>query len=75
MAQIKKISNWKHGLGQLLVYSYLNPNHKRLLILFGKPISNKNYEFLVEACSFYSVSVFFVNSGVNDNAKIQQIHM
>ncbi|MPW28242.1 hypothetical protein F9L16_04415 [Agarivorans sp. B2Z047] len=73
IAEIKKISHWKHALGQLLVYSHINPEHKRTLILFGKSKNKKDFDFLVEVCGSHSISVEFVDVDINDNSQIKSI--
>ncbi|BAY41965.1 hypothetical protein NIES2111_63610 (plasmid) [Nostoc sp. NIES-2111] len=36
--EVKKACNWKHGIGQALVYQFYYPNKKPVLFLFGKDV-------------------------------------
>lgn len=36
LIEVKKMTNWKEGIGQLLVYSYYYPSHTKRLHLFGR---------------------------------------
>ncbi|WP_375506105.1 hypothetical protein [uncultured Nostoc sp.] len=37
--EVKKACNWKHGIGQALVYQFYYPNKKPVLFLFGEDLS------------------------------------
>ena len=53
--EIKNGDNWKHGLGQLIVYSHFYPNHKKILYLFN---IRKNYK-IDEFCIKYDITVTY----------------
>lgn len=38
--EVKEANNWKHAIGQILVYSFYYPNHKPMLYLFGDDLAN-----------------------------------
>jgi len=38
--EVKEANNWKHAIGQILVYSFYYPNHKPMLYLFGDDLVN-----------------------------------
>ncbi|QFS52435.1 hypothetical protein [Nostoc sphaeroides] len=37
--EVKKACNWKHGIGQALVYQFYYPDKKPVLFLFGEDMS------------------------------------
>ena len=49
IVEIKVITKWKDGLGQLLAYSVFYPNHRKVLMLFGKTKSSL-FESIEQVC-------------------------
>ncbi len=50
LIEIKKASQWKHGVGQLIAYQRNYPNHQLVLYLFGD-ISPQIYAKIKDVCS------------------------
>lgn len=51
--EIKEISKYKHGIGQLLAYSTLYPNRKLVLYVFDTPDKIAKYQ---NACMNYCLN-------------------
>jgi hypothetical protein len=51
--ELKEISKYKHGVGQLLAYSTLYPNRSLVLYVFGTPDEVARYQ---NACISYCAS-------------------
>lgn len=66
--ELKEVSKYKHGVGQLLAYSTLYPNRKLLLILFGFPEDNLKYKLQYTTyCNSHGIEVKVVNVNININ--------
>lgn len=61
IVEIKKFENWKHALGQMLFYSWAQPDKKKLLILFKDEIKSNKVKVVREVCSYYKVDVGIIN--------------
>jgi len=51
--ELKEISKYKHGVGQLLAYSTIYPNRKLVLYVFGTPNEIVRYQ---NACLNYCLN-------------------
>lgn len=56
--EIKRASNWMHGLGQIVAYSRFFPGYQRVLQLFGPFSSQVDLETIVESCKIENVAVW-----------------
>ena len=54
--EIKRISNWKHALGQVLVYSVYYPSHQKRIHLFGETTSSY-VDLVKQHCEKFNVKV------------------
>lgn len=68
--EIKKISVWKHGLGQLMGYRYLKPEHESILILLGSNFTGRKVDYIRKVCSHYSVKSIFIDTSKNNNQQL-----
>jgi hypothetical protein len=50
--EVKNVDRWKEGIGQLVVFGTMFPNHGKQLHLFGKFPKRKNTKFSTELLSF-----------------------
>lgn len=57
--EVKKISEWKAGLGQILVYSGFYPEHQKRLHLFGNAKEEKQIFDIAASCLAFNVLVTF----------------
>lgn len=57
--EIKKISSWKEGLGQLLVYTLDYPDYSRKLYLYGKTKEPKKLNRITSICNKYNINVTY----------------
>jgi hypothetical protein len=57
--EIKRVSDWKAGLGQLLVYSGFFPEHRKRLHLFGSTQDEKQILTISTSCLTFNVLVTF----------------
>lgn len=55
LIEIKSAEKWKHGLGQVLAYGYVYPNHTCHLHLFN--VINTDMKVIGEVCEQYDVIV------------------
>lgn len=68
IAEIKRVANWKHALGQILVYSYYFPGKTPFIILFGEA-DDKYMDMVREHASRLLVAVMFA-SGLSEKEKV-----
>ena len=54
--EIKKICNWKHALGQILVYSAYYPSHQKRIHLFGE-VTRSYLDLVIQHCDKFNVKV------------------
>ena len=54
--EVKSANSWKHALGQILVYSFYYPSHKKRIHLFGET-QESFLELVREHCSRFDVEV------------------
>jgi hypothetical protein len=59
IVEVKRIDNWKHALGQILVYKTDFIEHQCSLILFGRNICQKRKDRISSVCSKYEVRATF----------------
>ena len=59
--EIKKFSQWKHALGQILVYALNFPSMNRNLILFKGEIDFKKLDVIKSICESYDVNVLSID--------------
>ena len=57
--EIKIFNNWKHAIGQILVYACDYPTHQKKLILFGEENKYK-FEKIKSICELFNIQVEFV---------------
>ena len=63
--EMKNVINWKHALGQVLIYGLDFENHIKVLFLFksGKnpcmEMSDVDKQFIIDSCLKYNVKVIF----------------
>jgi len=57
--EVKRVGEWKSGLGQLLVYSGFYPEHRKRLYLFGSAKDEKQIPTISNSCLAFDVSVSF----------------
>lgn len=60
--EIKRASNWMHGLGQIVAYSRFFPGYQRVLQLFGPFPSQTDLDTIVESCKTEKVVVWTMPS-------------
>jgi hypothetical protein len=57
--EVKRVGEWKSGLGQLLVYSGFYPEHQKRLYLFGSAKDEKQIPTIANSCLAFDVFVSF----------------
>jgi hypothetical protein len=64
LIELKRVEDWKAGIGQLQVYSLFYPQHQKTLYLFGKSstISRKD---VIDACRENGIEVFYLTFTAN----------
>ncbi len=65
--EVKKKSNWKHALGQVLTYRYELKNHKATIILFGDSQCPRDLEYIEKVCNEYYVAVSYISKHCLNN--------
>ncbi|MDD9197458.1 hypothetical protein PVK62_16660 [Aliivibrio sp. S3MY1] len=73
LVEIKNIRSWKHGLGQMLAYKYLQPNYNHILMLFGNQPTKKKLSYIFNVCDNYGIKVVFINSTDNNNNQVRNL--
>ena len=66
--EVKKISDWKSALGQILVYSAYYPEHKKRIHLFGSDADKEKLLDIELSCSAFDVLVTFELMGGSRDA-------
>ena len=56
--EVKNVYRWKEGIGQLMVFGIMFPNHRKKLHLFGKFPKRKNGKFSTELLTFELIEEF-----------------
>ncbi len=67
IAEIKRIGNWKHAIGQILVYKHYFPDKTPFIILFGEA-DDKFKDMVREHAKRFLIAVMFA-SGLSENEK------
>lgn len=57
--EVKRIGEWKSGLGQILVYSAFYPEHQKRLHLFGRGREQEQIPNIAASCLSFDVQVTF----------------
>jgi hypothetical protein len=58
--EVKNIKNWKHAIGQILVYSIYYPKHKKRIHLFDA--TEEHYDIIEKHCKIHNIIVtYFTN--------------
>jgi len=57
--EVKRVKDWKAGLGQVLVYSGFYPEHQKRLHLFGSAEYEKQIADIAASCLVFDVLVSF----------------
>lgn len=66
--EVKRITDWKSALGQILVYSAYYPEHQKRIHLFGSEADREKLLDIELSCSAFDVLVTFEAIGGQDNA-------
>lgn len=61
IAEIKKAKNWKHAIGQILIYQYYFPDKTPFIILFGHA-DDRFMDMVKHHASRFGIAVMFANS-------------
>ena len=64
--EVKRVSEWKSGLGQILLYSSFYPGHRKRLRLFGSAKDKTQIPKIVSSCLSFDVFVSFEIVGVEE---------
>lgn len=72
--EVKKLNAWKHALGQVLSYRYHKPNHKCVILLFGKPEIPQYIADINIICSYYDVAVHYLSTGSKNNTVLAEVY-
>lgn len=67
--EIKEYSNWKHAVGQILMYSLDFPKHKKRIHLFNVKDDDKQKLLLERKCKKYDIIITYETNGLNANCK------
>lgn len=57
--EVKRVGEWKSGLGQILAYSGFYPEHRKRLHLFGSTKDEKQIPTIANSCLAFDVFVSF----------------
>lgn len=69
--EVKKLSQWKWALGQILSYHSFYPEHTPVLYLFGTPREWAKYEpCVMTICPVYGVTALFVDKSAGTDLSI-----
>jgi hypothetical protein len=56
--EVKFSKNWKHAVGQILMYGLSYPNHKKCIYLFDNEIITTDLgENIEEYCALYNITI------------------
>jgi hypothetical protein len=55
--EVKKITDWKAALGQILIYSGFYPEHRKLIYLYGSAKELKKLPDIETACLSFNILV------------------
>lgn len=63
--EIKKVARWKSAIGQILVYGYYYPNHKKVIYLYGN-INTDMQKLIEKHCKKLNINTTFKNNYFQD---------